>query len=163
MLSAEFHFQQQVPSVGAALLRNGWSTVTALALSTGPCLIAPQDTGPFVWIEVINSKGRLTNGYIIVEERALLAAAGQLLAAREHVPPHTLEAAPALLACLENLVARGLIVDPAGDHYREAQEALAQAYGQTDGDLDADKLSAGDLPSSRPAVPDPSMVGGEPC
>lgn len=36
-------------------------------------------------------------------------------------------AAPWLLACLNNLVERGLIKDPEGDHYEEALEALRRA------------------------------------
>ena len=33
----------------------------------------------------------------------------------------------ALLACLDNLVERGLIRDPEGDHFEEAQAALTEA------------------------------------
>lgn len=36
-------------------------------------------------------------------------------------------AAPWLLACLSNLVERGLIKDPEGDHYDEAVEAIQRA------------------------------------
>lgn len=65
---------------GEAFLRNGWSKVTRLSIWDS-C----DNNDNKVYIEVINSRGNLTNGMIIVKQADLLEAAARYILAKTNM------------------------------------------------------------------------------